>query len=157
MVRCCASHQSQFHLNSMYGGPDASYGSNNVKIDKEGSSDVWNTWKWWMIIRKRRMFFFINWGGSKWITMDNFRCDTICVWNTEIHHFWGSLPAIVFYSCDSIYCHFEAKTLIIEFLWIKFRLKSFLELHVHFSGLMCTCMRKVHTEYQIQANACDWS
>ena len=29
----------------MYGGLDASYGSNNVKIDKDGFPEVWNTWK----------------------------------------------------------------------------------------------------------------
>ena len=29
----------------MYGGLDASYDSNNVKIDKEGFPEVWNTWK----------------------------------------------------------------------------------------------------------------
>ena len=40
ILRCFASHQRKFHLNSMYGGLDASYGSNNVKIDKEGFSEV---------------------------------------------------------------------------------------------------------------------
>ena len=45
MVRCFASHQCKFHLNAMYGGLDASYGSNNVKINKEGFPEVWNTWK----------------------------------------------------------------------------------------------------------------
>ena len=40
MVRCFASHQCQFHLNSMYGGLDVSCGSNNVKIDKDGSAAV---------------------------------------------------------------------------------------------------------------------
>ena len=40
MVRCFASYQCKFHLNSMYGGLDASYGSNNVKIDKERLSEV---------------------------------------------------------------------------------------------------------------------
>ena len=40
MVRCFASHQCKFHLNSMYGGLDASYGSNNVKNDNEGSPGV---------------------------------------------------------------------------------------------------------------------
>ena len=29
----------------MYGGLDALYGSNNVKIDKEGFPEVWNIWK----------------------------------------------------------------------------------------------------------------
>ena len=45
----------------------------------------------------------------------------------------------------------------IELLWIKFRLKSFLELHVHFNGFMCIRIRKLHAEYQNQADACDWS
>ena len=40
MIRCFASHQCKFHLNSMYGGLDASYTSNNVKIDKEGFPEV---------------------------------------------------------------------------------------------------------------------
>ena len=40
MVRCFASHQCQFHLNSMYGGLDASYGSKILKIDKEGFPEV---------------------------------------------------------------------------------------------------------------------
>ena len=29
----------------MYGGLDMPYGSNNVKIAKEGPLDVWMTWK----------------------------------------------------------------------------------------------------------------
>ena len=45
MVRYFTSHQCQFHLKSMYGGLDVSYGSNNVKIDKEGALEVWSTWK----------------------------------------------------------------------------------------------------------------
>ena len=99
----------------------------------------------------------INWGGSKWITIDNFRCDMICIWSIEIHHFWWSFPTIVFDSCASIYCHFEEKTLIIEIWWIKFWLKSFLELHMHFNGFMCIRMHKLHAECQIQVDACDWS
>ena len=38
---------------------------------------------------------------------------------------------------------------------MKIRLKSFLELHVHFNGFMCIHMRKLHVERQIQADACD--
>ena len=49
----------------------------------------------------------------------------------------------------------KKKTFIIEFLLIKFRLKSFLELHVHFNGFICIRMRKLHAESQIQADACD--
>ena len=40
MVKCFASHQCKFHLNSMHGGLEASYGSNNVKINKEGPPEV---------------------------------------------------------------------------------------------------------------------
>ena len=29
----------------MYGGLDTPYGSNDMKIDKEGSLDIWTTWK----------------------------------------------------------------------------------------------------------------
>ena len=39
-VRGVAFHQSKFHFDSMYGGQDTPYGSNNMKIDKEGSLDV---------------------------------------------------------------------------------------------------------------------
>ena len=46
-------------------------------------------------------------------------------------------------------------SLIIELLWIKFRLKSLLELHMHFSDFMCIRMRKLHAEYQNQADTCD--
>ena len=31
-----ASHRCKFHFDSMYGGLDMPYGSNNMKIDKEG-------------------------------------------------------------------------------------------------------------------------
>ena len=39
-VRGFASYQCKFHFDSMYGGLDKSYGSNNMKIDKEGSLDI---------------------------------------------------------------------------------------------------------------------
>ena len=35
-----ASHQCKFHFDSMYGGLDTPYGSNNMKINKEGSLDI---------------------------------------------------------------------------------------------------------------------
>ena len=38
-------HQCKFYFDSMYGGLDMPYGSNNVKIAKEGPLDVWMTWK----------------------------------------------------------------------------------------------------------------
>ena len=38
-VRGLASHQCKFHFDSMYGGLDMPYGSNDMKIDKEGSLD----------------------------------------------------------------------------------------------------------------------
>ena len=75
----------------------------------------------------------------------------------EIHHFLMVFSRYRFDSCESMYYHFEEKTLTVEFLWIKFRLKSFLELHVHFNNFMCIRMRKLHAECQIQADACDWS
>ena len=62
MVSCFASHQCHFRLNSTYGGLNAWCGSNNVKIDKEGFPEVWNTWKWQMMIRKYRMFFLYKLG-----------------------------------------------------------------------------------------------
>ena len=39
-VRCFAFHQCKFHFDSMYGGLDMPFDSNNMKIDKEGSLDV---------------------------------------------------------------------------------------------------------------------
>ena len=39
-VRGFASQQCKFHFDSMYGGLDTPYGSNNMKIDKGGSLDV---------------------------------------------------------------------------------------------------------------------
>ena len=46
-VRGLASHQCKFHFDSMYdyGGLDIPYGSNNIKIAKEGSLDDWIIWK----------------------------------------------------------------------------------------------------------------
>ena len=35
----------KFHFDSKYGGLDTPYGSNNMKIAKEGSLNVWITWK----------------------------------------------------------------------------------------------------------------
>ena len=43
----------------------------------------------------------------------------------------------------------------VEFLWLEFRLKSFLELHMRFKDFMCIRMRKLHAEGQIQADAHD--
>ena len=39
-VRGFVSHQCKFHFDSMYGGLKMPYGSNNMKIDKEGSLDI---------------------------------------------------------------------------------------------------------------------
>ena len=39
-VRGFASHQCKFHFALMYGGLDTPYGSNNMKVDKQGSLDV---------------------------------------------------------------------------------------------------------------------
>ena len=36
-VRGFASHRCKFYFDSMYGGLDMPYGSNNMKTDKEGS------------------------------------------------------------------------------------------------------------------------
>ena len=33
-----------FYFDLVYGGLDTPYGSNNMKITKEGSLDVWITW-----------------------------------------------------------------------------------------------------------------
>ena len=40
-----------------------------------------------------------------------------------------------------------------KFLWLEFRFKSFLELHVHFKGFVCIRMRKMHAERQIPDDA----
>ena len=39
-VKGFAFHQCKFHFDSMYGGLDTPYDSNNMNIDKEGSLDV---------------------------------------------------------------------------------------------------------------------
>ena len=39
-VRGLASHQCKFHFDSMYGGLDMPYGSNNINIAKESSLDA---------------------------------------------------------------------------------------------------------------------
>ena len=57
--------------------------------------------------------------------------------------------------CELIYCHFNAKMLLITFLWLEFRFKSFRELHMHFKGFMCIRMRKLHEEHQVPADAHD--
>ena len=44
-VRGFASHQCKFHFDSMYGGLDMPYDSNNMKIDMVGSLDIWITCK----------------------------------------------------------------------------------------------------------------
>ena len=41
--------------------------------------------------------------------------------------------------------------LFFKFLWLEFRFKSFLELHMHFKGFVCLRMRKLHAECQIRA------
>ena len=58
--------------------------------------------------------------------------------------------------CELIYYHFNAKTLLFTFLWLEYRFKSFLELHVHFKGFICIRMRKLHEERQIPADAHEW-
>ena len=57
--------------------------------------------------------------------------------------------------CELIYCHFNAKMLLITFLWLELRFKSFLELHMHFKGFICIRMRKLHEEHQVPADAHD--
>ena len=39
-VRGFASHKCTFHFDSVYDGQETLYGSNKVKINKEGSLDV---------------------------------------------------------------------------------------------------------------------
>ena len=58
-VRGLASHQCKFHFDSMYGGLDMPYGSNNMK---EGSLDVWIIWKGQMFVWKFRLFIFCHLG-----------------------------------------------------------------------------------------------
>ena len=48
------------------------------------------------------------------------------------------------------------KTLLFKFLWLEFRFKSFLKLHVHLKGFICIHMRKLHVECQIPADEHDW-
>ena len=69
--------------------------------------------------------FSISWNCSKWITIIYFT-----LWH------------------ESIYCHFNKKTSF-KFLWLEFRFKSFLELHMHFKGFMCILICNLHAE-------CSW-
>ena len=41
-------------------------------------------------------------------------------------------------------------------LWLEFRFKSFLELHLHFKNFMCISMRKLHEKRQVEADAYGW-
>ena len=69
--------------------------------------------------------------------------------------FEDCFAAICFDNCEPIYCHFNEKKLLFKFLWLEFRFKSFLVLHVHFKGFMCISMCKLHAECQIPADAHD--
>ena len=51
---------------------------------------------------------------------------------------------------------FNGKMLLFKFLWLEFRIKSFLVLHVQFNGFMCIRMLKLHAECQISTGAQDW-
>ena len=62
------SHQCKFYFDSMCGGLNTPYGSNNMKIGKEKSLNVWITWSSGSIAYS----FSVNWDGSKWITTVNF-------------------------------------------------------------------------------------
>ena len=100
--------------------------------------------------------FSINWDGSKWKTIVN-----CTLWHDlRLKHchppFLGSFSAICFDNYESVYCHFNKKTLLFKFPWLEFRFKSFLQLHVHFKGFTCIRMRKLHAERQIPADAHDW-
>ena len=109
-----------------------------------------------MITWKHRLFTFYQLDGSKRLKMVNLTlCHGLCLKNCH-PPFWGSFSAICFNSCESIQCHFNTKTLFFKFLWLEFRFKSFLELHVHFKGFVCLRMRKLHAECQIPADAHDW-
>ena len=147
-----ASHQCKFHFVSMYSGLGTPYGSNNMKIGKEGSLDVWiyslenDRWSSGSVAYT----FSINWGFSKWKTIVHFT-----LWHDlRLKHCHPSFLRIVFRhmfdSCESIYCHFNEKTLLFKFPWLEFRFKSFLELLVHFKGFMCIRMRKLHQNARFQ-------
>ena len=99
--------------------------------------------------------FSINWDGSKRLTVVNLTlCHDLCLKHCH-PPFLGSFSATCFDSCESIKCHFNAKTFF-KFLWLEFRFKSFLELRVHFKGFVCFRMRKLHAEFQIPADAHVW-
>ena len=76
--------------------------------------------------------------------------ETLSYTNSEAH-----FPPNSFDICELIYCHFNAKTLLFTFLWLEFRFKSFLELHVHFKDFICISMRKLQEELQVPADAHD--
>ena len=112
--------------------------------------------------KDRRLFrsaawsFSINWDGSKWITIVNFTLwRDLCLKHCHPPFFRIVFRNLCFDSYESIYCHFNEKTLLFKFPWLEFRFNSSLELHVHFKGFMCICMRKLHAQCQIPADAQD--
>ena len=100
--------------------------------------------------------FSINWDRRKWIPIVYFT-----MWHDPRRkHCHTPILRIVFrymfWHLWVIYCHYNAKTLLFTFLWLEFRFKSFLELHMHFKGFMCIRMRKLHQECEVPADAHVW-
>ena len=104
--------------------------------------------------------FSINWDGSKWITIIYFTLwHDLCLKHSHPPFLW-SFSVICFDSCESVYCHFNEKTLLFKFPWLELRFKSFLELHAHFKGLClyacANCIQKARSQliYTIDAKLC---
>ena len=86
----------------------------------------------------------INWDCSKRLTIINF---------TLSRSAFEALSSTIFEACfppsgltvgtQFIVILTKKKTLLFKFLWLEFRFKSFLEMQVHFKGLMCIRMRRL--------------
>ena len=109
-----------------------------------------------MIIWKRRVSFSVNWDCSKRLTIVNF---TLCH-DLRLEHCHPPIsrrfpPHVLILVSQYNAILTGEKTLLFKFLWLEFRLKLFLELHVYFKGFMCIRMHKRHAECQVPADAHD--
>ena len=100
--------------------------------------------------------FSIIWDGSKGLTTVNFMlCHDLPLKHCHPPFFEDCFPPYVLTAVSQCNVILMKKTLLFKFLWLEFRFKPFLELHVHFKGFMCVRMRKLHAKRQIPADAHD--
>ena len=80
----------------------------------------------------------------------------MCLWCFEIMPSLSVSLSSIFAQVLVIYCHFEAKRLILNFHRLEFCLKSFYELHMSFNGFMWMRMSKPHFESKFQSDRQNW-